>query len=173
MLSKSRAKFTYSNIVSTLCLFMLLGGSAYAAATVTGKNIKNSSITGKDVKNRSLTKKDFRGSVRGRQGPSGAPGVNGASGISGLQRVFVASAIDSNTTKAVTATCPPGKSAIGGGADVDGVDANGAVNNAIPDVFLNRTLGGADSWQATAHEDDIGYDGLWRLEVTAICAVVQ
>jgi hypothetical protein len=37
-------------VVAYLALFAALGGSAYAAVTVTGKDIKNGTVTGKDVK---------------------------------------------------------------------------------------------------------------------------
>jgi hypothetical protein len=46
--------------VAYLALFAALGGSSYAAITVTGKNVKNSSLTGSDVKNSSLTGKDVK-----------------------------------------------------------------------------------------------------------------
>ena len=41
------------NTVATLALFLALGGSSYAALSVTG-NVKNFSLTGKDVQNLSL-----------------------------------------------------------------------------------------------------------------------
>ena len=57
---------TYADVVSTLCLVLLLGGTAYAATQVTGKDIKNSSVTGKDVKDKSLKGADLKdGSVTG------------------------------------------------------------------------------------------------------------
>ena len=37
-------------VISLIALFVSLGGSGYAALTISGKNIKNESITGKDVK---------------------------------------------------------------------------------------------------------------------------
>jgi hypothetical protein len=92
VLSKLRTRLTYSNVVSTLCLFILLGGSAYAAVTITGKNVKNSSLTGKDVKNSSLTSSDVKnrsllardfktGQLKaGPKGDAGAPGQKGTPG---------------------------------------------------------------------------------------------
>jgi hypothetical protein len=60
-MSKLRPRLTYANVVSTICLFIVLGGSAFAAATViTGKNVENGSLTGKDVKNSSLTGPDVK-----------------------------------------------------------------------------------------------------------------
>jgi hypothetical protein len=64
----ARPKLTYSNVVSTLCLFILLGGGAYAAAklpknSVGTKQLKKNAVKGPKVKNRSLTKVDIRGPV--------------------------------------------------------------------------------------------------------------
>ncbi len=42
-------------MVALLALFAALAGTSYAAVTITGKNVKNSSLTGSDVKNGSLT----------------------------------------------------------------------------------------------------------------------
>jgi hypothetical protein len=41
-------------VVALVALTVALGGSAYAAIVVTGKNIRNGTITGADLKNRSL-----------------------------------------------------------------------------------------------------------------------
>jgi hypothetical protein len=50
--------------------FLALGGSSYAAITITGRNVKNSSLTGRDVTNNSLTGADIKnirsGDVRDR-----------------------------------------------------------------------------------------------------------
>ena len=51
------------NAVAYLALFVALGGTSFAAATViTGKDVKNSSLTGADVKNSSLTGGDVKNS---------------------------------------------------------------------------------------------------------------
>ena len=50
----------HSTAVAYLALFAALGGgTAYAAATVTGSSIKDGTITGKDVTNRSLGAEDL------------------------------------------------------------------------------------------------------------------
>ena len=65
------------------------GGSAYAAITVTGKNVKNSSLTGKDIKNSSLATADVKNrsllaaDFKPGQLPAGAQGVQGAKGDTG------------------------------------------------------------------------------------------
>jgi len=49
-----RTKLTYANVMSTVAVFVALGGSSYAALTITGKNVKNGSLTYRDVKPNSL-----------------------------------------------------------------------------------------------------------------------
>jgi len=45
----------HGTAVAYVALFAALGGSAYAAVTITGANIKDGTVTGKDVKNRTLS----------------------------------------------------------------------------------------------------------------------
>ena len=80
----------HTTAVAYLALFAALGGSAYAAVTVTGKNIKDGTITGQDVKNRSLgtgklspTAVSSLTGERGAQGPQGPQGAAGARGPAG------------------------------------------------------------------------------------------
>jgi hypothetical protein len=63
-----RRHLTYANVVSTLCLFILLGGVGYAASkigasdikknAVRSRHIKNGQVRGQDVANDSLTGRD-------------------------------------------------------------------------------------------------------------------
>jgi hypothetical protein len=62
MLSRLKTRPSPALVISLIALFVSLGGAGYAAATVTGKDVKNSSLTGKDVKNSSLTGKDVKNS---------------------------------------------------------------------------------------------------------------
>jgi len=70
MFARLRPHLSYANVVSTVCLFVLLGGSAYAAVTlkrgsVKGKHIAKNAITAPKVKNRSLRAADLaRGVVQ-------------------------------------------------------------------------------------------------------------
>jgi hypothetical protein len=59
-----RPKLTYANVMSTLCLFLLLGGGAYAAGhlgknTVGAKQLKKGAVTGAKVRDNSLTGTDI------------------------------------------------------------------------------------------------------------------
>ena len=72
--------------IAVLALLVAGGGTGYAAAQLTGKDIKNESLTGKDIKNGSLSANDGDGSFKGdpgAAGPSGAAGPTGPAGPSG------------------------------------------------------------------------------------------
>jgi hypothetical protein len=77
----------HGTAVAYLALFAALGGSAYAAVTVTGKNIKDGTITGRDVKNRSLGTSKLSAtavsSLTGQRGPAGPQGEKGEPGPAG------------------------------------------------------------------------------------------
>jgi hypothetical protein len=85
------SKLSYANVVSSVCLFIVLGGSAYAAVTITGKNIRNNTVTSADVKNKSLLAADFKpgqlpsasGAGAGQPGPQGPQGAKGEAGAQG------------------------------------------------------------------------------------------
>jgi hypothetical protein len=77
----------HTTAVAYLALFAALGGSAYAAVTVTGKNIKDGTVTGRDVKNASLGTSELSAtavsSLTGERGPAGPQGPKGDSGEQG------------------------------------------------------------------------------------------
>jgi hypothetical protein len=81
MFAGLRQHLTYANVVSSLCLFILLGGAAYAATalpsnSVGTKQLKRNAVVSSKVKDHSLLAKDFKGG----QLPQGAPGRPGAAG---------------------------------------------------------------------------------------------
>jgi hypothetical protein len=80
-------RLTYANVVATLALFIALGGSSYAAITITGRNVRNGSLTTSDIRNHSLLSRDFKtGQLpAGKTGPQGPQGAQGAPGARGLQ----------------------------------------------------------------------------------------
>jgi hypothetical protein len=66
-----RARATYANVVSTVCLFLLLGGAAYAAGalpknSVGTKQLKANAVTGAKVKDGSLGGADIKLSTLGQ-----------------------------------------------------------------------------------------------------------
>lgn len=106
MIERIRAQLTYANVVSTLCLFILLGGSAYAAAKITGKNVKNGSLTGTDIKNNSVTGKDVKGlgagDFKGGALPAGPRGPIGPRGLTGPRGTAGAGVPPTEATHLVT-----------------------------------------------------------------------
>ncbi len=82
MLRRIRSRLTYANVMSTVGVFIALGGVSYAAVklprnsvggaqikknAVTGSKVRNSSLTGADVKNSSLTGSDLKEQLTHRQ----------------------------------------------------------------------------------------------------------
>ena len=53
-------RFTYSNVIASMALFMALGGVGYAAATVDSSSIVNNSVRGKDIHQRTIRGGDIR-----------------------------------------------------------------------------------------------------------------
>ncbi len=94
-----RSKLTYANVISTLCLFLLLGGSAAFAAgqlapnsvgtnqlrnaAVTGPKIKRASIEATKLTQLAITTLQGQKGPRGQKGATGARGATGATGAKG------------------------------------------------------------------------------------------
>ena len=78
-------RMRYANVMSTLAVFIALGGTGYAAITITGKNIKDGSVTGSDIKKRTLKRTHFAAGQlpKGDKGDTGLPGAKGADGAPG------------------------------------------------------------------------------------------
>jgi hypothetical protein len=55
-----RHRLTYANVMSTLAVFIALGGSSYAALRISGTSIKNRSIPAKKLKRNSITGREVR-----------------------------------------------------------------------------------------------------------------
>jgi hypothetical protein len=79
-----RPALTYANVMSTLSVFIALGGTSYAVArnSVGTAQLKNGAVTGQKVRNGSLTEQDLSSGTL-RAGPRGPRGVDGPSGPAG------------------------------------------------------------------------------------------
>ncbi len=58
--------------VAYLALFVALGGTTYAAATITGKDVLDGSLTGEDLKNGTIQSPDIKGVTGADLGPGAA-----------------------------------------------------------------------------------------------------
>jgi hypothetical protein len=105
-----RGRVTFSNVVALLALFFALGGTVYAAGKLSGKQIKPNSIPGNRVKKHSLTGTQLKVNA-----------VKGVASANAIARVTyqnsTATPVDPAVTTpyTITATCPTGLKAIGGG----------------------------------------------------------
>jgi len=55
MLARVRDRLSYANVVATLALFVALGGSSYAALSITSKDVQNRSLKGGDLRKNTVT----------------------------------------------------------------------------------------------------------------------
>jgi hypothetical protein len=134
-------------VVADLALFVALGGSSYAALTITGGNVKNSSLTG------------------------GLTGLTGPAGLSGVEIVENMSLSNSSSPKTVVTECPEGKRIIGSGVDIAG-GKTGADPNVLTDVVIDQLQPQETQVVAEAYEEEATADS-WQLFVDAICAKVS
>jgi hypothetical protein len=87
VLAHLRSHLTYANVMSTIAVFVVLGGGAYAAATLPKNSVgtaqlKKNAVTAAKVKDRSLLAKDFKAGQLAA-GPTGATGPTGPAGPKG------------------------------------------------------------------------------------------
>ena len=153
-------RLRHNTVVAYVALFAALGGgTAYAAATVTGSNVKDGTLTGKDIKNRSLGAEELSASAvssltgkPGAAGPAGPAGANGDKGEKG----------DRGLAGANGAAGPRGEQGAAGPAGTNGVSgfqyiAKRADTDILKDKYLRwsvdcpngkRALGGGVSTSA-------------------------
>jgi len=55
-----RPRLSYANVMSTIAVFVALGGSSYAAVTLNGKNLKHRSVGASKIKRNTLTNLEIR-----------------------------------------------------------------------------------------------------------------
>jgi hypothetical protein len=65
VLSRIRQRLTYANVMSTLAVFIALGGSSYAALQIDSADIANNSVRGVDVRDRTLGERDVKRNALG------------------------------------------------------------------------------------------------------------
>jgi hypothetical protein len=87
-MKRLHGKLTYSNVVSTLCLFLLLGGGAAYATTKLPKN----SVGTKQLRRGAVTPKKLskaaKATLTGPAGPKGATGDAGPPGPQGIAAAY-------------------------------------------------------------------------------------
>lgn len=66
VLIRIKRRVTYANVMSTLAVFIALGGSSYAAVAINGDSIKNRSIRAAKIRQNTLTGREIKESTLGR-----------------------------------------------------------------------------------------------------------
>ncbi|HEU4462218.1 MAG TPA: hypothetical protein VFR75_06465 [Solirubrobacterales bacterium] len=165
MIARIAKSLTFSNVIACLALFVALGGSVYAANKINGKQIKKSSLPGNRLKAKTVPGNRLKpNSLTGKQiNEKTLTGVSAAA-LANVQYQSVQAELPSGgRAGTVTANCPPGAYAIGGGATLSN-EERGAVNSSGPSPL--RT-----GWQATGYS----YYAFSRptMTVTAVCVVVD
>jgi hypothetical protein len=171
---------SFSNVVACLALFIALGGSVYAAATINGKQIKRSSLPGNRIKAKTVPANRLKPkSLSGRQvkpkslaGPQVKP--NSLTGAQIDEKTLVVSAAalakvqyESTTLAlswkptAATANCPAGSYAIGGGATLS--DDEGRIDQSGPSPLRTGWTATGYSWSEPGS----------TMTVTAVCVAVD
>lgn len=125
--------------------------------------LRNNAVNAAKVRNGTLLRADFKaGQIPA--GPAGPAGPQGPPGMSALQTVFTTSAVNSTATRSLSAACPAGKLAVGGGASITPANAPGV-------AVSTSYLGSPSSWNISAREV-VGTAANWGLNAVVVCAVV-
>lgn len=171
-MGKLRDSFTFANVVSVLALLFALGlGTAWAAGGL-GKNVvRSSNIAKGQVKTSDLASNSVT-SLKVADGtllmsdfaPSQLPKLPNFE----TQKVVAFSANADVDSHNVTATCPSGKKAVGGGGGWAIADSDPANQ-----FLLERSepTDGLDGWNVTARR--ISGVGAWVLRADAVCMYVS
>jgi hypothetical protein len=153
VLEKLHDRLTYANVMSTVGVFIALGGSSIAAVSLTrgsvqGKHVARDAITSPKVKNRSLLAADFaQGQLpQGEKGDKGDPGTPGTAGEPGAPGSPAASMVIGNSTgelgagqAAFSDLSPSGASALSG-SDLNRAQASPNVPIVVRDLAVVQTI---------------------------------
>jgi hypothetical protein len=173
VITRVRRLLSFSNVIACLALFVALGGTVYAAGKINGKQIKRSSLPGNRIKPKTIQPNRIKPkSLTGRQikadSLTGAQidektliGVSAAALADVRYQATTARLSNNGSPTTVTANCPPGAYAIGGGATLS--NERGYVRDSGPSPL--RT-----GWTATGYSY---YSEGAEMTVTAICVVVE
>lgn len=165
---------TFSNVVACTALFVALGGSVYAAGKINGKQIRKSSLPGNRLKPKTITARRIKAetltgaqikaqSLTGSEIDQKTLTEVSAASLANVQYETTTVVLPrwGRPSPPVTANCPSGTFAIGGGATLS--NDEGTVNQSGPSPL--RT-----GWTATAY---VWSSPNTTLTVTAICVAVE
>jgi hypothetical protein len=149
-MQRIRRMLTYSNVISTLCLVLLVGGGSAYAASQFGKETIGSRALKKEAVTPAKLSAKAKATLTGPTGPAGATGPQGpagSKGATGATKVVVHEGTE-GTTQGSTAHCGAGEVAVGGG----GFATEGWLWSSIPEVGNSEPTDGQTptSWHVQA-----------------------
>lgn len=168
---------SFSNVVACLALFIALGGTVYAAATINGKQIRRSSLPGNRIKPKTISSNRIKPkSLTGHQvKPNSLTGAQinqktltnvSAAALANVQYETTTVRLAPYGPTTLTANCPAGSYAIGGGATLSN-ENEARVNDSGPGPLRS-------GWTATGYGFSYYYYGAAvTMTVTAICVPVE
>ena len=169
-----RKRLTYANVMSSIAVFLLLGGATAVAAGQLGKNsvgskqLKKNAVTSAKVKNHSLQSADFKAGQL-PAGPQGVPGPAGAAGKDAFGELIYVQKTASNPDTSqdyVGADCPNGYYVTGGGIYGSQGELGQNINSSYP-VEKGSTESGNTGWGGYVNNES-GFDG--SITAYAVCA---
>ena len=179
MFKRPRKLPSPATVIASLALLVALTGTSVAAISqiprnsvgsaqlkansVTNAKLASNAVRSAEVRNGSLLRADFRpGQIP--VGPAGPQGPAGPPGISAREQVSIETPLASTSPKNITATCPAGKKALGGG-----IELGGAGRNRVTPT--ENKPAGDNAWEGEAFEA-VATNATWKLVVHVICATV-
>jgi hypothetical protein len=161
-MNRIRRHLTYANVMSTIAVFLVLGGTVYAAAKINGSEIKRNSIPGNRVKRHSLTKAQINRAKLGTvplaktANPIAFAHIS-ASGVIGQGRSKgTANATVSNPQQGVYCLRGLGFAFKGAQVTADFDDSSGQIATQFGSTVPSTCSPQADAYVATVGSDDLG-----------------
>jgi hypothetical protein len=166
-------------VIACVALLVALGGTGYATvlqvprnsvgtpqlrnSAVTTSKLAANAVTSTKVRNGTLRRVDFVGGKL-PAGPPGPAGPAGPPGVSAVERVEATSVSNSTPGRTMQIACPTGKRLLGGGA---------RLNPLLPQVALQQSFPDNDNiYRASAREVN-ATGSAWSITVFAVCAVTS
>ena len=157
-------RFTYSNVIASMALFMALGGVGYAAATVDSSSIVNNSVRGKDIRQRTIRAGDVRtNGLGGKQikesklGPvpdaQALQGIGPEGFVSAGTLVRYSFTLAGGETREVAAS---GALKLTAHCIDNGSDQNGNAGQDVARIYVTTTQDGAVMAASDTHDGGVG-----------------
>lgn len=145
----------HTAVAAYLSLFVALGGTAYAAATVTGADIVDATISGQDVADRGLAGRDVAyNTIDGYNIKDGSVSVNDLGVGLDVTHVEKLSSSANEMHKEALARCPAGAVATGGGAEIQDAANDYASPANLSAITRSAPLSSGQGWIASAEVID-------------------